>query len=53
VDDIVAELKKRKRKRKKERKKEIAIILQYCHSTKRNVSRDITASSITSSLGVS
>jgi hypothetical protein len=33
-----------------ELKKEITIILQQCYSTKRNVSRDITASSITRSL---
>jgi hypothetical protein len=42
VDVSVAELKKK-----------IAIILQYCHSTERNVSTDITASSITRNLGVS
>jgi hypothetical protein len=32
-------------------KEKIIIILQYCHSTNRNVSRDITDSSITRSLG--
>jgi hypothetical protein len=34
-------------------KEKIVIILQWCHSTRRNVSRDITASSIAGSLGVS